>query len=158
MLVHEEAPPAHPLQSENEEASRKPSKKRSSGRPSKRISSSISSSDSEIEDDPPSTDETEKEFFDHGSGDGGNYGSGEGGTGYGSGDNGSVGDGGEAKGLSLYIFSAPEKLPKFDGNHLLSIENSLKISSNIEICSKILVSINFANLYPPLEGNQGIGY
>ena len=39
---------------------------------------------------------------------------------------------------------------KFDGNHLLSIENSLKISSNIEICSKILVSINFANLYPPL--------
>ena len=39
---------------------------------------------------------------------------------------------------------------KFDGNHLLSIENSLKICSNIEICSKILVSINFANLFPPL--------
>ena len=39
---------------------------------------------------------------------------------------------------------------KFDGNHLLSIENSLKIWSNIEICSKLLVSINFANLFPPL--------
>ena len=49
--------------------------------------------------------------------------------------------------MGIFKISNSRYEGQIDGNHLLSIENSLKISSNIEICSKILVSINFTNLY-----------
>ena len=105
VLVHDQAPPAHPLQSDDL-TNVLPSKKRGSGKPSKfrQNSDSDSCSDSDNEDDPPSPDETETEVLDYGSGEGGS-GCGPagdddtGGGGSGSGGDGGVGYGGEDGGV-----------------------------------------------------------